>query len=142
MNQIQIDELSPGEAVLSAEKVVEYRQALERGELLDPVHIYKVNDKWVIRDGNNRVRAYIEHCRANGILTDTITCTPSTAPAPGPAAFDGLCRVSCYYGQGVDAFVRIPLATSADYEAMQTTVGQQIMQTDSINSLTRHLSGR
>ena len=133
MNQIQIDELSPGEAVLSAEKVAEYRQALERGELLDPVHIYKVDDKWVIRDGNNRVRAYIEHCRANGILTDTITCTPSTAPPPGQAAFDGLRRVSRYYGQGTDAFMCIPIATSADYETMQTNVGEQIWQADSTN---------
>src|SRR2546428_297668 len=106
MNQIQIDDLSPGEAVLSAEKIAEYRQTLERGEQLDPVHVYNVDGKLVVRDGNNRVRAHVEHCRGNGIPIDTISCIPSTAPTPRPAALDGLRRVSRYYGQGADAFAR------------------------------------
>ncbi|MGO9122003.1 MAG: hypothetical protein ACLQPD_30870 [Desulfomonilaceae bacterium] len=71
-NRVKIDTLSPGEAVLSAEKIAHYREALERDELLPPVRIYCIQDRKIVRDGNNRVRAYVDHCRANGRQLDTV----------------------------------------------------------------------
>jgi len=128
--QIPIDELSPGEAALSAEKIVEYRQALERGQQLDPVQVYNIDGGWVVRDGNNRVRAYLEHCRANGIPVSNISCTLSTAPPPDDAALDALHKASQYYGKGADAFMRMEVAQSADYKTTQACVARRIFQND------------
>lgn len=128
MNHVQIDDLSPGEAVLSSDKLAKYRQLLERGESLDPVHFYEADGKLVVRDGNNRVRAYIEHCRTIGLLVETISCIASTAPAPGPAALDGLRRVSWFCGKGVEAFMLMPVAEKDEYENTQTEVGQRIWE--------------
>ena len=137
MNKIQINDLSPGEAVLSDVKIAKYRQLLERGEQFAPVEVYKVDDWLVVRDGNNRVRAHIEHCRANAIPLEAIGCIPSTAPAPGPAALNGLYKLSRYYGQGANAFGRIPIATNEDYETTQTTVMRKIISGESNPTLKR-----
>lgn len=130
MGKIQIHELSPGEAVLSAEKIAKYRQILERGEQFDPVEVYKVDGWLIVRDGNNRVRAHIEHFRANVLPLEAINCTPSIATAPSSAALDGLHKFSCYYGQGADAFVRMPVATNEDYESTQIIVMRQIISSE------------
>ena len=131
MNKIKINDLSPGEAVLSDIKIAEYRKLLERGEQFAPVEVYKVDNWLVVRNGNNRIRAHIEHCRANAIPLEAIDCIPSTAPAPGPKALNGLYKFSRYYGQGANAFGCMPIATNENYEATQTTVMRKILSGES-----------
>lgn len=127
MNKIKINDLSPGEAALSSEEVAKYRRILELGEQFPPVEIYTIEDWPVVRNGNTRVRAHIEYCLANGVAIEFINCTPSIADAPSPVALNGLRNFSRYYGQGIDAFMRLPVCKNEDYEATQASVMRQIM---------------
>jgi len=124
MNRIKIDELSPGEVVLSAERIDSYRKAFARGEQPAPVEIYYTEGKTIVRDGNNRVRAYIEHCTAKNDPVSTIAFMPSVAHRPTPACHDGLCRASLFYGRGANAFLNMPVGAGADYDDLQASVIQ------------------
>lgn len=126
MNTIPIADLSPGEAVLSADAVARHRATLDAGQTLEPVEIYKIKDRKIVRNGNNRVRAYVDHCRALGNDVGSIPCVPSRAHQPGPAALGGLLTVSGHYGTGPRAFEAIPVASRNQYERMQTDVARKI----------------
>jgi hypothetical protein len=56
MNKINIEELHPGEAALSANKVAKFLEALTNGNELAPVKVTNLEGSWGVRDGNNRVR--------------------------------------------------------------------------------------
>jgi hypothetical protein len=131
MRDINIFELSPGEAVLSAEKVAQYREALSRGEQLKPIHIFNLNGMKIVRDGNNRVRAYIEHCRASNIFIGKILCVQSSTGEPSPSGRAELREVSFYYGVGESAFLAIPVVTEANYLSTQAEVCRRIREHNS-----------
>jgi hypothetical protein len=126
MSAISISDISPGEAVLAREKIQQHRDRLARGQKLEPIHIYPVGERQVVRDGNNRVRAFIEHYRDKNMPMPPITFVPSSAAPPGPQALEGLERLSRYYGVGVDAFLSMPIAGPKEYEAEQTRVARVI----------------
>ena len=126
MNAVAVADLSPGEAVLSERDVARHCATLAAGEPLESVAVIEIDGHMVVRDGNNRVRAYVEHCRARGQDPGTIPCVPSTARPPGPAALDGLRKMARYYGTGPDAFAAMPVASPDQYETMQTEVARKI----------------
>lgn len=124
--QIQINELSPGEAALSFERIAKHRQLIDNGEPFELVDVLKVDGWWVVRNGNNRVRAHIEHCQANGKPLDNICC--SLSAALDSRGLGELYKFSRYYGQCVDAFTCMPVATGtyADYIDFHGEVSQEI----------------
>lgn len=126
MTDIPVADLSPGEAVLSQDDVARHRAAFDSGDVVQPVEILEDEGKKIVRDGNNRVRAYVEHCRSKSVEVGSIACITSKAPKPGPAALDGLRKMSRHYGSGPSAFEAMPLAPRDQYESMQTEVARRI----------------
>ena len=126
MPEMSVYDLWPGVAVFSAEVVARYHSLLAAGQSLPPVEVYQIGECKIVRDGNNRVRAYIDHCRVTSTPFGSIECVPSTAKTPGPAALEGLRKMSGHYGCGPEAFARMPLAGHGEYEAVQTAVAREI----------------
>jgi hypothetical protein len=53
---IPVDELWPGEVVVTSERVALVRARLERGGVIDPVSVVKIGSRMIVRDGNKRSR--------------------------------------------------------------------------------------
>lgn len=125
---ISVSVLWPGEVLLGDSALVGYRATLSRGGSLPPVDIIRLEDgRLVVRDGNTRVRAFIEHYAAQNRTLPDIDYRMTVASAPGPTALAGLSKVSRHYGEGVAGFLKIPVVSDADYEREQGRLGRAIL---------------
>lgn len=129
MKSISIDQLSPGENVLSAEKVQKYRAALAAGRDIDPITVIELDGCLIVRDGNNRVRAFIEHFRAANRPWPEIPAVLSDRPLGGTAS-SMLPLTARYYGNGVPAFLSLPCVSAAEYVVRQAVIGRKIFLGD------------
>lgn len=118
MDNISVHTLAPGELVLITEKVTHWRDILSRGQQLPPIEVYNLNGQWIVRNGNNRVRAQLEHWRANDIPTREISCQ-ITLKQPTPSAQKELCEVSSFSGVGEAAFASLPVVPQSQYYSKQ-----------------------
>ena len=107
MNEVSISKLAPDEPVLMREKVASWLDRLTRGEQLPPIQVFEVNDYWVVRDGNHRVRAYVEYWLANGRPAQEIPCEITSKPTPDN--LEEIRQVSSYCGVGQRAFASLPI---------------------------------
>jgi hypothetical protein len=125
MNKINIEELHPGEAALSANKVAKFLEALTNGNELAPVSVTNLEGCWGGRDGNNRVRAYAEFGTLNGTSPE-IPCEEASFVATQFFAREGLRRRMKYYGRGTQAFLKMPKVSDAMYKNVETEKEREI----------------
>lgn len=59
-SEIEITDLYPGEFALDGQKIAKFLTALEAGEILPPISVYKMSERHIASDGNNRVTAWIK----------------------------------------------------------------------------------
>lgn len=123
---IAIERLTPGETGLAADRLAKYRLALARGDALDPIHIVMLGAQIVVRDGNTRVRAVLDHHAACGTSPPEIVFVDSTIPLVGES-LRGLKKIAAFYGPGAAAFLRLPVAARpSDYEPMQAAEARKV----------------
>jgi hypothetical protein len=115
VNQTKISELWPGEVLLVTERIARNRQTLATGGNLPPIHVHESEERLVVRDGNNRVRAYIEHCRQHGLPIDGMPSITSTSKPPTPATHILWEQIAERYGCGIEAFLALPVADENEY---------------------------
>jgi hypothetical protein len=127
MNKINIEELHPGEAALSANKVAKFLEALTNGNEVAPVKVTNLEGFWGVRDGNNRVRAYAEFGKLDGTSPE-IPCEEVSFGATQFFAREGLRRRIKYYGKGAQAFLKMPKVSDAMYKNTQTEKEKEIWE--------------
>ncbi len=125
MKTIEISDLSPGEAALSVERIAAHKSTLVSGHSFPEIHVYRDADLWIVRDGNNRVRALIEHRQAISQPIGSIPYVESDPP-PRPEAPQELRNVAHYYGTGSKAFLAMPAATNDHYMTAQVEACRKI----------------
>jgi hypothetical protein len=128
MSSIKIENLYPGEAALSTEKVQMHLDTLRNGGTLDPITVTLLDACWGVRDGNNRVRAYIEFSQANKTPLPEIPCTETIFESFNTVSCEGFRRLMKHYGRGAQAFLKMPKAPPDDYEKVQTETARRIFK--------------
>jgi len=128
MDSINVNELSPGEVALSTDRIAGYRAVLSQGGWIEPIHVYQDAGRWIVRDGNNRVRAYVEHCYAQGLPVGSVPCIIGAGPSH-PDSRQELSLAASYYDVGPTAFLAMPVANSANYLDVQGEASERIRQT-------------
>jgi len=122
-NLVPVAGLYPGDLVLAEEKVGIYIAELECVGHFNPIVIAEWSERRVVRDGNHRVRAFIEFNRKRGgempnipaITRPLVTNTPVDRYLVQRWA-----DFMDYYGSGAEAFLRMsigPFATFHDRRA-------------------------
>jgi hypothetical protein len=122
---ISIDELWTGEVVVSAEAVAAERAHLEGGGTIEPVSVIRIGNRLIVRDGNNRVRAWIEYHLATSETIPWIPFLPSDKPMSDDAAPE-LEMTAKYHGQGVAGFEKLETVPKADYERRSNEASKRI----------------
>ena len=115
INQTKISELWPGETLLVTERIARNRQTLAAGGSLSAIHVHQSEERLVVRDGNNRVRAYIEHCREHGLPIDRMPSIIGAGEAPKPRIHILWGEIAARYGGGIEAFLALPVADENEY---------------------------
>lgn len=129
ITDISIDDLWPGEIVISREKFDENIRVLELGNPLRPITIICLEGKNIVRDGNTRVRAFIEFHEKHKKVIENISCKffiPDTKMSKEEVK-KNYRKLAMHYGKGIEAFKKLPIANSdEEYNAEQYKV-QQIL---------------
>lgn len=126
MTTVAIEKLTPGETGLAGDRLAKYRETLAKGLPLDPIHVVVLAEQFVVRDGNTRVRAVLEHHAATGTHPPAMAFVFSTIPLVGES-LKGLRKIAAFYGPGAAAFLRLPVAAQAsDYEPMQAAEARKV----------------
>jgi hypothetical protein len=115
--KIPTSELWPTEGVVCEERVKELTESLDAGKELCPVEYLELGGRKLVRNGNHRVRAWIEYHRKKGVLTPDIPAIPSKRNGPpsdwqGPAIAEAL-------GNGEKAFDLLNKVPRAEYGQAQ-----------------------
>jgi hypothetical protein len=125
MPVIAVEKLTPGETGLSLEAVQRHRATLAAGRSLAPIDLYAVGSHLIVRDGNNRVRAFIEHHAALGLPVPEMEFVWSIREI-SPTPLLGFRKMAAYYGNGINAFLGRPVAEPAEYGQMQAREGRRL----------------
>lgn len=123
---ISIEDLWPGEIVLDRKKFDEKLGILESGEALPPIIVINIEGKNIVRDGNTRIRAFIEFTEKHKKAIKKIS---SEFVTPGANMTEEIRRnylkLAIHYGKGIKAFKKLPITNStAEYDAEQYRVQQ------------------
>ena len=129
MKKMSIEDLYPGEAVLSKRAIDKYRSKIANNEYIAPVVTYFDQDIWIVRNGNNRVRAYIEDRIENGKPVGTVTCEEDAGPQRDHIRAE-LKKLALYRGKGQDAFLNMPVAGEDDYEEQQLQEADKMRESE------------
>lgn len=114
MALLQIAELWPGDYALDGPTLLKYRLYLVQGKALNSIQILVVAGRYLVSDGNHRVRAFIEFYQDRNQNIPTISAdiyTPSQSEMPSGRRRP-LERISHHYGQGLSAFLLMPVSDS------------------------------
>lgn len=128
MKYMPIDNLWPGEAAVAEEAVAAIVLRLSGGEQIEPVDILEIFNRTIVRNGNNRVRGWIEYYLGIEKPIPDIPCKLSDADPPSRTGMDAFYKISTYYGKGMDAFLKLPKVPKTRYEAVQTETLNMIYQ--------------
>ena len=119
---IPVNELWPYEGVVVTEKVENFKKCLANDEDLPPIEFVVLNEKKIIRDGNNRCRAWVEHF---GEPVPDIPCKKSEALlTAGSQQEELLLKGAEWCGQGVEAVLKIRKVPAKDYAEAQLQVAR------------------
>ena len=132
--KINIDLLSPAEAVVAEEKVEIFKNKLSKGEELEPVVVVNLEGRFLVTDGNNRARAVAEYYKEHGSES---VCQILTNERNSQSASDILKKewmmISKYYGEGLEAFLKIRVSPETGYyQAQAEVIWEMRMQTQNI----------
>jgi hypothetical protein len=116
---VPVSSLYPGDLVLSDEKVGFYVAELERIGRIKPIVIAALSERRVVRDGNHRMRAFIEfHRRQGGEIPDVPAVTKSldaNTPVDRYLARRWADFID-YYGCGAEAFLHMNIGPFATFD--------------------------
>lgn len=123
--EIPVEDLWPGEPVVTEERVSSFRDSLARGERLAPIVVLNVEGRTIVTDGNNRVRAWVEHHReqSNQVPSIVFQDAERTISDIASAEFN---KHAAFFGRGEDAFLRIRKVPSAQYLSAQAEVAREL----------------
>lgn len=121
---ISVSELWPTEGVVSEEKVEAWKEDLRSGRAMKPVEYTEIAGRKLIRDGNNRVRAWIEHHRDIGVEVPDIPAIPSNQGLP-PSDWQGPLFAE-HLGRGTGAFESLKKVREADYLEAQRNFAREV----------------
>jgi hypothetical protein len=118
MLKLAVTDIFPGEFAVRQARVAAHRAILSRGEVLDPITVALIDDRYIVRDANNRVRATIDHHLAVGQPCPPLDAELSTKPYRSIGIADYsyvLRRFADHYGSGPHGFLALPLLSDDDY---------------------------
>ena len=124
---IGVSRLAPGEAVLCQMSVDYFLNVLSQGSELPSITVFVDGSRWVVRDGNNRVRAYLEFCLGRNQEPSALVCV--VKEPLDPRARSELLLAANHFGVGVEAFLALEIVAPADYIAAQAAATRRIRST-------------
>jgi hypothetical protein len=112
METILIADLSPGEPVVTVERVGRQAEQLAAGNALTPIKVFEDAGRILITDGTNRVRALVERGHESVVA---VRCTKT----PSAIHLNELRIIADKLGRGKDALLQLPKVSDDEYYAAQ-----------------------
>ena len=121
VNELKILELYPGDYSLSGPKIERFKAALEAGAALPPINVYNLSGIHSTRDGNHRVRAWIEFYLSRNqeippIPAEIVTPTLRELPRSMRRQLEVIAN---YFGNGTEGFLRMRVSRETSNESFE-----------------------